>query len=97
MGCVARMLGNTAKHYSCRAYTNIIAYMHIGSERNILGFGSPQLACVGVKPAALHVVRVVFERFRLVVRPRNHQRIFVEAVVSADEHVNVLSIHDCSE
>jgi hypothetical protein len=96
MDCVARMLGNTAKHYSCWAYTNIIASMHIGSEKNILGFGSPQLACVGVKPAALHVVRVVFERFGLMVHPRNHQRMLVEAVVSTDEHANVLSIHDCS-
>jgi hypothetical protein len=73
-----------------------IASMHIGSEKNILGFGSPQLACVGVKPAALHVVRVVFERFGLMVHPRNHQRMLVEAVVSTDEHANVLSIHDCS-
>ena len=66
-------------------------------EKNILGFGSPQLACVGVKPAGLHVVRVVFERFRLMVHPRNHQRMFVEAVVSTEEHVNVLPIHDRSE
>lgn len=96
MDCVARMLGNTAKHYSSPAYTNIIAYMHIGSEKNILGFGSPQLACVGVKSAALHVVRVVFERFKLMAHPRNHQRMFVEAVVSTDEHVNVLPIYDRS-
>lgn len=52
MDGVARMLANTAWHYSCPAYINIIAYVHIGSEKNTLGFGSPQLACVGVKPAA---------------------------------------------
>lgn len=61
------------------------------SEKNIiLGFGSPQLACVGVKPAGCTWSGSCLGHSWYIFGI--HQRMFVEAVVSTDEHEKVRPI-----
>ena len=94
MDSVARMLVNTVKHYSFPAYINIIAYAYREREEHSRLRLSSASVCRS-EACRPHVVRVVFGTF--MVHPRNHQRIFVEAVVSTDEREEVLPIHDHSQ